>query len=166
VFIPLSQHRRAIAASHAHRSRNWKLVCDCSAMKSQRSRIAAHAHRSRNWKLSFRGFLRCGEKLTWSASRLRRAAHDINRQNQHVRRFSPARCEVFSDVEKNSSFSSSRLRKAACVIDRHTVVIFTNANGAEVLTFVSGTVILHVQLVSGFSLAQHEVFSGMKNSSF
>jgi hypothetical protein len=52
---------------------------------------------------TLRGFLRCGEKLTWSASRLRRAAHDINRQNQHVRRFSPARCEVFSGVE-NSSF--------------------------------------------------------------
>jgi hypothetical protein len=36
-----------------------------------------------------------------SASRLRRAAHDINRQNQHVRRFSPARCEV----RRNTRFS-------------------------------------------------------------
>jgi hypothetical protein len=26
VFIPLSQHRSVIAASHAHRSRNWKLT--------------------------------------------------------------------------------------------------------------------------------------------
>jgi hypothetical protein len=25
VFIPLSQHHSVIAASHAHRSRNWKL---------------------------------------------------------------------------------------------------------------------------------------------
>jgi hypothetical protein len=47
-------------------------------------------------------------------------------------------------------------------IDRHTVVLF----GTAASTFVAAAVILHVELVSGFSPAQHEVFSGVENSPF
>jgi hypothetical protein len=45
--------------------------------------------------------------------------------------------------------TSSRLRRAACDVDRHTVVIFATVAS----TFVAAAVILHVQLVSRFSPA-------------
>jgi hypothetical protein len=62
--------------------------------------------------------------------------------------------------------TSSQLRRAACDIDRHTVVIFATVDVAVASTFVAAAVFLYVQLVSGFSPAQHEVFSGVENSSF